>query len=488
MERGQQPPPEEPGTSAWTVSLVASFLTGGEVRGAYVTDREGSASARPARAGPEFETGTRRLHLFRSIMLRRAIRRTLPAFTGILPAVLALLLCLPAAAQDDPAVLFQRGMAAAGQAGFAMDAGQRDALLDEAADSFHVMLVQDPDLERPRLELARILFLQGKDRLAKEHFERVLASDPPPPVVANINRFLSEIRARRRWSAHFGFALAPDSNIGAGSDERFVNIYGLPFRRDQEELISSGVGVKVWAGGEYQHPLGEKLRLRLGGNVSRTEYKESRFDKMNLSAHVGPRWLVGPRTELSVLTTASHRWTADDPEYLDLGLRIEGRHRLSQRTTANLRASWIERRHDSDDMLNGPVTDLSLGASHVLTPTLRADAMIGWARERPERARARSKGRRVNAGLTALLPRGFTVGGNVGLGWTDWEGDWFPYITDGQSREDRTRSLRLSVHHRGLTVSGFSPELSLKREERTSNAQLHDYDRTSGELSFVRPF
>ena len=402
-------------------------------------------------------------------------------------AILILLFSLPVVAQDME-TLFQKGMSAAGQAMNTADAGQRDALLDNAADAFRSILVRRPDLARPRLELARVLFLQGKDSLAKEHFERVLAGDPPPPVVANINGFLGEIRARRRWSAYFGFALAPDSNIGAGSDERFINIYGLPFRRDQEELTSSGLGLRVWAGGEYQHPLGERLRLRLGGNVSRTEYKGSRFDRMTVSAHAGPRWLLSPRTELSVLAVASHRWNAKDPEHLDLGLRVEAGHQLTRRTTLNLEASRLARRHNSDAMLNGPIIGISLGVDHVLTPTLRAEAGIGWSRERPERATARSTSRRMHVGLTALLPHGFTVSGNIGLGRVDWEGDWFPYIADGQSREDKRRSLRLSVHHRAFTVSGFSPQLSLTGEERTSNAQLHDYRRFAGELSFVRPF
>ena len=35
---------------------------------------------------------------------------------------------------------------------------------------------------------------------------------------------------------------------------------------------------------------------------------------------------------------------------------------------------------------------------------------------------------------------------------------------------------------------GFSPRVSLVRESRESNAQLHDYERTSGELQFVRLF
>ena len=35
---------------------------------------------------------------------------------------------------------------------------------------------------------------------------------------------------------------------------------------------------------------------------------------------------------------------------------------------------------------------------------------------------------------------------------------------------------------------GFSPELVAVHEERETNAQLYDYQRTHGELRFVRQF
>ena len=89
------------------------------------------------------------------------------------------------------------------------------------------------------------------------------------PVVANVQRFLAEIRARRRWTMYLGAAMSPDSNIGGASDEQIIYINDLPFRRDAEELTTSGIGVSVWTGGEYQYPLGDRLRLRLGGDLSR---------------------------------------------------------------------------------------------------------------------------------------------------------------------------------------------------------------------------
>ena len=82
-----------------------------------------------------------------------------------------------------------------------------------AITRFRAMLIRNPDLPRPRLELARAFFNAGEDNLARHHFERVLAGNPPEAVVKNVQGFLDVIRARRRWDAHFGFAFAPDSNV-----------------------------------------------------------------------------------------------------------------------------------------------------------------------------------------------------------------------------------------------------------------------------------
>ena len=91
----------------------------------------------------------------------------------------------------------------------------REILLNEAIAAFHTMLVEAPGLVRVRLELARAFFLKGEDDLARRHFEQVLAGGVPDEVAANVNLFLDEIRSRGRWSIHGGFAIAPDTNIGA---------------------------------------------------------------------------------------------------------------------------------------------------------------------------------------------------------------------------------------------------------------------------------
>ena len=149
-----------------------------------------------------------------------------------------------------------------------------------------------PELVRVRLELAHAFFLKEEDSLARRHFEQVLAGTPPAAVAANIRRFLDIMRARRRWEAHFGLAVAPDSNLNAASGERTVFLdtpFGrLPFTLDGDVSRKSGIGVSLWGGGEYQIPLSPALRLRAGADASAREYKGGAFDRHSLSAHIGP--------------------------------------------------------------------------------------------------------------------------------------------------------------------------------------------------------
>ena len=394
-----------------------------------------------------------------------------------------------AAGQGDMNVLFALGLAAveAAQAPGVSET-KRDEHLDEAIGAFRTMLIERPDLVRVRLELARAFFLKGEDGLARRHFEQVLAGNPPGPVATNVRLFLIQIRARRRWSFNVGFALAPDSNIGSGSEERTIYIFDLPFRRDAEELTTSGVGVSLWGGAEYHYPLNDRMRLRAGGNLLRREYEGSAFDETYASAHLGPRILVDGRTQASVLGTASQRWAGTVKDFHALGGRVEAGRRLSRTVSVNGRVSWEDRHYRTRVSLDGDALDVSLGGSWVVAPTVRAELSAGYGRERPEAMRERHERYRAGAGVSVILPRGFTVGGGGEYRWTDYESGWFPHVPDGGAREDRTWSARASVYNRGITLYGFSPEVSVVHEVRKSNAQLYDYERTRGELRFVRQF
>ena len=395
--------------------------------------------------------------------------------------------------EDATGLRFRAGMDALNAAHAIADREIREEKLDEAIAAFRSILVDRPELVRVRLELARAFFLKEEDTLARRHFEQVLAGRPPEPVVVNITRFLRVMRARRRWEAHFGAAVAPDSNLNAASGERTVFLdtpFGrLPFTLDDPAKPESGIGVSIWGGGEYQYPLSHNLRLRSGANASVREYKGGDFDRYFLAAHLGPRRLIDARTEASLLATVERQWTAGAPETDRFGLRLEGEHRLTPRLSVFGRASAARRNCRDCNWLDGPAGDVMLGASWAALPVLRFGGNAGWSWTRANSEHWRNSGPRAGLGATLALPAGFTVGLRASLQRTEYQGRGFAHRTiDRKPREDETQSLSLSVHNRAFTLAGFSPRVSLVREERDTNAQSLDYNRNRAELSFVRQF
>ena len=353
---------------------------------------------------------------------------------------------------------------------------------------FRALLIRNPNLPRPRLELARAFFHAGEDNLARRHFERVLAGKPSEAVAKNVQSFLDVIRARRRWDAHFGFAFAPDSNVNTATSADIVWLYGLPFRVTDESKPSSGVGLIVWGGAEYEHPLSERFKLRAGADVRRQEHRRQEFNRMLLSLHAGPRWIIARDVEMSLLASRRQQWAGNKPAYVEKGLRLESSQRLSAQWVAIEKASWHERRYEDSKQLDGPRWDFSLTGRWQSTPALSLSATLGYGDGRPKRRSQRFTRPRIRLSTSYALPLGFSVGASASVARSFFQPDWSNLTLGSRKRKDLTRTYQLSAFNRAFTFFGFSPQLFLIQEERESNAQFYDYERLRGELRVVRLF
>jgi len=419
----------------------------------------------------------------------------------LLAAVVACLVLMTiVAAQEDPSAedertarLFDLGMTALEIAERTDGESARSELYDKAIEAFRTILVNRPDLVRVRLELARAFFLNGQDGLARRHFEAVLAGGVPRPVAANIRQFLAIMQSRKRLTGYFGMAVAPDSNLNAASESEIIyidTVFGrLPFTREGDVGAESGFGLSVWGGGEYQQPLSDRFSLRAGSDVAVREYPGGDFDQHFLAAHVGPRWLASPITEISLLATAQRQWLGSIPYSDEFGARLELDRRLGPTVWAQGTAAYRGRDFLSRDFLDGPAVDFTATLAWVPAPVLRVQFTAGYTREHAALEHWRNLSRWVRVGTSLALPLGFTLGTSVQARRTYYDGAGQPHLTlDGRPRRDRIRSFSLSVLNRAVTLYGFSPQLVLIHDVRLTNAQAQDYDRNRAELRFVRQF
>ena len=369
---------------------------------------------------------------------------------------------------------------------------EQNKFLNEAIATFENMLEKNPELPRVRLELARAYFLKGDDGHAKKHFKDTLEQEPPQQVAQNIEHFLGIMSQRKPWRIRVTASTLYNKNIGDDSGESIIYIYDLPFKLDDDqEEIKSGMGFLIEANGEYQYRLNERYRLRMGGKITHKKWpSHSQFDKTNVSAYAGPHFSINSSNSASVLMVASQKFKKARQilDYTDTGIRIETSHQINERLSANTETYWYDRNYDSSKEENGEGGDLGVNTYYKITPTLQAKLSLGYGYDNPADNKLRKRRNSTELGLIKDFTENFSMEGNIGVKNIEYQGNWHPYTSGRASRKDDVKFFHIKFRYKKYTLLGFKPELKISSEELKSNAQLSDYKKVFGGISFVRKY
>ena len=159
-------------------------------------------------------------------------------------------------------------------------------------------VINFPNNLQARLELARGYFVLGEDLRAREEFSGVLKSNPPPAVVANVERYLDALRARESayrttTGAFVEFGLGYDTNINGGVSNAAVNLPNF----GQVTLVPAGVKIgsgfaQLTGGANITHPIAPGIALfgSVAGDL-KAHARHNEFDQGNLGVAGGASYL-----------------------------------------------------------------------------------------------------------------------------------------------------------------------------------------------------
>ena len=391
--------------------------------------------------------------------------------------------------EDNQQAHFVMGMASLELAIRTPDDARRKDLLDQAVVSFRHILNADPDVLRVRLELARAFFLQEKDRLAREQFERVLAGNPPEAVQANIKGFLEAMHNRRQWRWSLSGQLLWESNFNNAPSDPIINLFGLPFRSNNADQKSS-LGVVVSTRGTYRHSWSDRTDLVAGVGLSRTEFPGSASDSTVLDFTAGPEFQVGERNLMGIEGQVLFSFNDSSP-YHRYGGRIRFTRIVDNRTRLSFNLGAGQRRYqDTGDKINNADDwDTGITVEYRVNPTITINGGISHGRSKvPDNTPQNSRALSLNGGITALLRNGYTLGFAASTTRRNYQGQPGIPTDDGEPREDSLLSLQATILRRDFTIMGFSPRLGVVHSRLDTNAQASSYRNNRLQLTMVRQF
>ena len=172
---------------------------------------------------------------------------------------------------------------------------------DKAVFALERVIINKPNLLRPRLELARAYLKVNNDQAALREFKQVLSLKPPATVQRNVNRYIQAMskdsKNNKKWILDGLLTLAAgydaNANFGANTANFDVPVFGSVILKD-ESLKQDSPFIEVGAQLNYRYVLSDAQSVFLNTRVGHKHFsKAKKFDLSNLNIQGGSLFSVG---------------------------------------------------------------------------------------------------------------------------------------------------------------------------------------------------
>ncbi len=352
---------------------------------------------------------------------------------------------------------------------------------EQAAEEFRLMLTRDPTLLRPRLELARALFLARDYAASLYNFEQVLAAPLPENVRANVLAYVTQIRD---YVPRFAVSLEfiADSNPKQATASENVQIGGRLYRLNPDAQARSAQGVVLTAQGRV--PLPEDPSLFLTGYLETYDYSGRDLDFSYVQVLAGKHLNFGPNGVDLQLGGHYAAYQGNDL-YDGITWRVTDFLRLRQNLTCTLSVDARSLNYRNYSYLNGWQYVGGAELRYAVTPasSLRGGLLLLQGNARDEAFSF--SGYALSARYTHEWAGGWI--GSVSTQYARYDFDAAdPFFA--QVRADRESRVEATLTSRRLIFRGFLPTLTLGYVERDSNIELYAFNRTFVRLGITREF
>jgi hypothetical protein len=351
----------------------------------------------------------------------------------------------------------------------------------EAADEFRLILARDPRLLRPRLELARALYLAKDYEAARYNFEQVLAAPIPDAVRQKVLWYIDQIRERVPTFA-FSVDLVWDFNPNQVTSSQTVDIGGRLYFLTPSAQAEEATGLVLSAFGKL--PLPQDPSWFATGYIENQDYSGGQQDQTYVQLMGGKHFNAGPHgIDLQV---GGHYGAYQGSDLYSGGLaRVTDFIRIRPNLFTVLSGEAAQFTYPDFSYLDGWQFTGAVEMRYALSLTQSMRAGIGFYRRVAEELPYSFTGPLGSIRYSQEWSGGWLASGLLQYGSYDYGGN-DPFF--GLSRFDREWRWELSIANRRLALRGMLPRVTVGAVDHQSNIPLYEFSRTYIRLGISKEF
>lgn len=361
--------------------------------------------------------------------------------------------------------------------------------LDAAASEFRAVLRDRPDVTRARLELARVLMLQGKDAAADHHFRLAEEDkDLPPEIQRTISDARSIIRNRKNWNFNIDVGFAPDSNINNATSARLVNsIYGTDtIALDDQARRRKGVGQTAQVSGGVRLRMSDGLAMLIDADGSIINQKGKSADDISALIAAGPELTMKNKARVSVQALGVRRWYGGKVAQSGGGARLSYQQNLTHGQRIGFQIDGRKVTSGYGDAYAGWQTSAYATYERVVDRSLIASATLYARREALHLDAYSNSEFGGSLGIGGELRHGINAGISAGISRVSFDAPLQFFSLD--DRKDWRLNARVYLGTRAIRVLGFSPSVTYTYNRADSSLDLYRTTRHRFEFGLARYF
>lgn len=363
--------------------------------------------------------------------------------------------------------------------------------LDGAAKEFRAVLRDRPDVTRARLELARVLMLQGHDSAADHHFRLAEEDrDLPEDIARTVREARGILRNRRIWHLNIDVGFAPDSNINNATDARSVDVaFGsgtIPIELDSRARRRSGLGQTASVSTGVRLRLSDGLAMLLDADGQVVNYKGKDADDVSLLLAAGPELTTKGGSRIAVQATGIQRWYGGRSATTGGGVRASWQRNLDQGSRVGVQLDVRRTESGFGPQYDGWQSSIYATYERVVHRSMIASA-TGFVRRDDLRSKPYSSTEFGGSlGIGGELPWGINAGLSGGVSRVLFDSPLL--LFSSESRRDWRFNGRAYLGARSIRVLGFSPSVSYTYNRADSSLDLYQTARHRVQLGLARYF
>jgi tetratricopeptide (TPR) repeat protein len=355
-----------------------------------------------------------------------------------------------------------------------------------AIEYFRKMLENNPNLLRPRLELARALYKNGDYRVAKYHFEQVLsAPELPMNVRGNVNAFLVLIRQQLpslSWSLDVSF----NEKIPKRT-KKVIYLGGIPFDGDSAPYENTGITQDSYQfTAQSKIPINPKQKTFTKLRLEHSEIINSENDSTYLKATIGKHYSLANVATITPEIGFHHSIYQDKKLYSGRIFSLQYFKLIAKADYLNLNYNYRKLDYiDSHKSSNGVQNEFSIGYIKLPSVSSRLYASLGLLKSNTQNKSQSFDKLDLNLSYNQDISNAWNVSINFRINRTHFGA---VASSDKEVKKDRKITHEITLLNKLWRINNIAPKLTIGKTKNRSNIDNYGKSEPYIKLGFTQQF